>query len=118
MLPSPAAYGRVVGGRHLALLDNEGNALLWDLAQGSEISRTKLPAYPDLVGLNVIMLGWNHGAVAEEEEQSQDGLPDAPQLQTSDGKFHVDGAWRARDFAGRWFGAIGASNLSGRGAAH
>jgi hypothetical protein len=72
----------------LALLDNQGNALLWDIVQGREITRTKLPAYPDLVGLNVIMLDGTM-VLLPKNKAEQAGLPDAPQLQTSDGKFHV-----------------------------
>ena len=82
------AYGRVVGGRHFVLLDNDGNALVWDLAQGREISRAKLPAYPDLVGLSVISLDGTL-VLLPKKKTSQDGLPNSPQLQTSDGKFHV-----------------------------
>ncbi len=84
----PAAYGRVVGGRHFALLDNEGNTLIWDIAQGREITRTKLPAYPGLVGLNVVMLDGTM-VLLPKTKAEQVALPDAPQLQTSDGKFHV-----------------------------
>ena len=61
---------------------------MWDIAEGREVSRTKLPAYPDLVGLSVIKLD---GAMVllPKTKAERVSLPDAPQLQTSDGKFHV-----------------------------
>jgi hypothetical protein len=70
------------------LLDNDGNALVWDIAQGREVSRSKLPVYPDLVGLSVMMMD---GALIllPKAKVNQSDLPDAPQMQTSDTKFHV-----------------------------
>lgn len=83
-----ATYGRVVGGRFLTLLHNDGKTLVWDLAEGREIANVALPAYPSLIGLNAILLE-NSLVLLPKIKVDPTELPDAPQLQTSDGKFHV-----------------------------
>jgi outer membrane protein assembly factor BamB len=78
----PAAYGRVVSGRYLVLLDNQGQAVIWDLAEGRELSRPKLPVYGDLQGLRVILLDGQLIVLPRRAgQQDRD-------LQTTNGTFH------------------------------
>lgn len=51
----PAAYGQVVDGRYLGLMDTAGRAKVWDVARGRELaSLDGLPAYDDLNGLQML----------------------------------------------------------------
>ena len=54
---APGGYGRVVDGRYLAMLDSEGNAIVWDIRQGLEICRTKLAEQNDLQRLHAMTIG-------------------------------------------------------------
>lgn len=53
----PSGMGRVVDGRYLLWMQSDGQALVWDIVSGTEISRPKLPAYDNLVGFNAMRLG-------------------------------------------------------------
>lgn len=84
----PSAFGRVIDGRHLLLLDNGGNTLIWDLVEGREVSRVQLPADGDLVGLNALILD-GLAILLPRSKVDPTGSLDAPQLQTSDARNHV-----------------------------
>jgi hypothetical protein len=83
-----ASYGRVVDGRYLALLDNGGSSLIWDVVLGKEIAKGFVKAHEDLVGLNTLMLEETM-VLLPKRKIERVGLPDAPQVQTSDGRFHT-----------------------------
>jgi hypothetical protein len=83
----PCAYGRVVGGRYLALLDSTGQAIIWDVMEGREIGRPKLPAYPKLQGLRVMLLE-GQMILLPKRRIERAKLPQAQQVQTTDGSFH------------------------------
>ena len=40
----------------MALLDEQGQGTVWDLVEGREIGRPKLPAYSDLRGIQALLL--------------------------------------------------------------
>ena len=83
-----SSYGRVVDGRYLALLDNGGNSLIWDVVLGKEIAKGFVRAHEDLLGLNTLMLDGTM-LLLPKRKIERVGLPDAPQVQTSDGRFHT-----------------------------
>jgi hypothetical protein len=83
-----STYGRVVGGRYLALLDNGGSTLIWDVVLGKEIAKGFVRAHEDLIGLNTVMLEGTM-VLLPKRKIERVGLPDAPQVQTSDGRFHT-----------------------------
>ncbi len=109
----PCAYGRVVVGKYLVLLDSEGQATIWDLVAAREIGRPMLPAYPNLQGLHAIVLDGQLVLLPRRRVQRV-ALPRSAQVQTMDGKNHVmvhgvhsvsldDGAVRwGEDFKSPW----------------
>ena len=82
----PSGYGRVVGGRYLVMLNNEGEGLLWDIRDGVELGRPQLPAYPDLQGLQVMML--KDQVLMLPKRRIKSLTAQARKLQTTDGSFH------------------------------
>ncbi len=84
---SPASFGRIVDGRYLAMMESSGDAFVWDLAEGREIGRVKLPPFDDLSGLHAMILRDKlfflpKRMVDPPLDQSVE------QLQTEDGTFH------------------------------
>jgi outer membrane protein assembly factor BamB len=90
----PSTYGRVVGGRYLGLLDSDGQSVVWDIKEGREIGQPKLPAYPDLQGLQAMLLE-GQIVLMPKRRTIRAKLPEGQQLQTTDGAFHrtVDGVY-------------------------
>ncbi len=84
----PCSYGRVVAGRYLAMLDSEGQALVWDLVEAKEISRPKLPAYPDLQGLQAVLLD-GQLILLPRRRVPRPRLSEPAPPQTGDSKHHV-----------------------------
>jgi hypothetical protein len=84
----PCAYGRVIAGQYLAMLDSAGEAIVWDLVSGREISRTQLPAHSDLQGLQAILLEGQLVLLPKRRVQRAP-LPQTSQLQTADGRNHA-----------------------------
>jgi outer membrane protein assembly factor BamB len=84
---APAAYGRVVAGTYLAVYGSDGQAILWDLRQGREISNTKLTPIADLRGLHVLLLN-DKLLMLPQRTLDQSQQPEAPQLQTNFGEDH------------------------------
>ncbi|MCP4887466.1 MAG: PQQ-binding-like beta-propeller repeat protein [Planctomycetaceae bacterium] len=82
----PSGYGRVIGGRYMVHLGNDGQAVIWDIVDGKEIGTPKLPAYEDLQELRLMLmddlllvLPKRRAVVTEKTDE---------RLQTSDGSFH------------------------------
>ena len=48
------AYGQIVSGRYLAWIQSDGQALVWDILQGTSIASPKVPTYDDLNGLHAL----------------------------------------------------------------
>jgi outer membrane protein assembly factor BamB len=85
---APCGYGRVVAGQYLAMLNSDGEAIVWDLAGGREISRTQLPAHPDLQGLQAVLLD-GQLVLLPKRRVLRARLPRTEQLQTADGRNHA-----------------------------
>lgn len=83
----PRAFGRVVEGRYMALLNNDGEAIVWDILEGRELANHQLPAYPDLQGLNAIMLN-DQLILLPKQSVRRRSVADEPQLQTTDPSAH------------------------------
>lgn len=85
-------YGTVVDHRYLAMLSSNGNALVWDLAEGREIARVELQAYADLELLNAMVLG-DQILLLPTRRQQPSRQPQTLQIQTKSGLDHrtVDG---------------------------
>ncbi len=102
---APCAYGRVVDGRYMALLASDGEAVVWDLREGREVAKTKLTEYPDLQGLQVMVLK-DQILLLPRRRQTQTRKPEPQQLQTRSGSSHqtIDGihAISLSDGAVRW----------------
>ncbi len=109
----PCAYAHVVNSAYMALLASNGDVIIWDLRQGREISRTKVTAYPDLQGLDVIVLK-DQLVLLPRRRFEQSRNPEDEQLQTRTGSYHqmvhgiqaislADGSLRwHRDFDKPW----------------
>ena len=52
----PSSYGKVINGRFLCSLRSDGQALVWDIASGEEVSNIELPEYNDLQGISAMRL--------------------------------------------------------------
>lgn len=82
-----SAYGRIVDGRYLAMMESSGEALVWDLVDGREIATPTLPAHDDLQGLHVIRLDGQMLFLPKRRiERSSSQVFE--QLQTADGASH------------------------------
>ncbi|TWT54432.1 PQQ enzyme repeat protein [Rubripirellula amarantea] len=53
---APSAYGDVSDGRYLGWMQSDGQALIWDLVTGKEISRPETPVIEDLQGIKTLRL--------------------------------------------------------------
>lgn len=53
-----SSYGHVIDGRYYALLDNQGQASIWDVLSGTSDADVTVPVDPDLTGLSAARL-WN-----------------------------------------------------------
>ncbi|MGI9473165.1 MAG: PQQ-binding-like beta-propeller repeat protein, partial [Rubripirellula sp.] len=82
----PCSYGRVVAGRYLAMLNNEGESLLWDIRDGIELGRPNFPSYPDLQGLQVLLL--KDQLIMLPRRRMKSVMAQTRNLQTKDGTFH------------------------------
>ncbi len=49
-----AAYGELVDGRYMTLLDDQGHATVWDVLAGHSLADVKIPLRPRLSGLSVV----------------------------------------------------------------
>jgi len=109
----PGAYGRVVAGRYMALYASDGQAIVWDVREGREVSNVKLTEYSDLQGLQVALLQ-DQIVLLPQRRQRQSSRPMRQQMQTRTGSVHqtVDGVhaisltdgkvrWQ-RDFVKSW----------------
>lgn len=69
-----ASYGHIVDGRYYALLDNEGQATIWDVLSGESIADVTVPVEPNLTGLSAFRL-WNRTILlprARSDRQMED----------------------------------------------
>jgi outer membrane protein assembly factor BamB len=89
---APCAYGRVIEDRYMALLGSDGSTVVWDLHDGREISTAKLTPYPDLQGLQVMLLK-DQIVLMPRRRQVRSRKPDEQQLLTRSGGSHqtIDG---------------------------
>ncbi|TWT79068.1 Outer membrane protein assembly factor BamB [Planctomycetes bacterium CA13] len=83
----PASYGRIVGGRYLAMLDTEGKACVWDLVSAKVVSDVELPAYEDLVGLHAMVMADRFILLPQRRAKENDIAP-APMLHTRQSNQH------------------------------
>ena len=84
----PCSYGRILAGRYLTLLDSEGKATIWDLREGREIASVEVAAYPDLQGLQVVLLD-GQVILLPKRRLQRPRLAERAAPQTTDGKHHV-----------------------------
>lgn len=82
-----SAYGRIVDGRVLAMMDHQGKAIAWDILEGRELFEVALPEEPHLLGLNVVS---NRGRLVYLPKRRNDrGVdPSGEQLQTQQDTIH------------------------------
>ena len=50
------AHGELVGGRYMALLDDQGRATIWDVLSGAALADVEIPLRPRLSGLSVVQI--------------------------------------------------------------
>jgi hypothetical protein len=80
-------FGRVINGAYVATLSAAGDALIWDIQNGREISKTKIDPIEALKGLHVIL---HHDSVVllpNTSLSSED--PSGGVYQTNSGQDHV-----------------------------
>lgn len=82
-----SAYGRIVDGRYLAMMQSSGEALVWDLVDGREIGTPTFPAHDDLQGLHVMQLD-EQMIFLPKRRIERSTSPVFEQLQTADGATH------------------------------
>ncbi|MGB7327828.1 MAG: PQQ-binding-like beta-propeller repeat protein [Rubripirellula sp.] len=82
-----SAQGKVIGGRYLVTLRSSGETLIWDLAEGREIGRPKLPEFDDLQGLHAMMLE-GQMILLPKRRVERPRTQSVEQLQTADGAAH------------------------------
>ncbi len=82
-----SGYGRIAGGRFMTILSSDGQAIVWDILEGREVGRPQLPAYPDLQGLQVILLD-GQIVLLPKRRMERASAPTSKQIQTTDGSFH------------------------------
>jgi outer membrane protein assembly factor BamB len=85
---APCAYGRVVAGRYMTLLDHEGQATVWDVMEAREIGRPKLPPYPNLQGLRAMLLEGQIILLPKRRIDRKEAIQPQANIQTTDGSFH------------------------------
>lgn len=83
-----STFGRVESARYLNLLNNRGDALIWDLVQGTQVISHKFEAVPALAGLSVMQQG-EQMILLPRAKNTAKVDPNGPQMQTSDGRYHV-----------------------------
>ncbi len=82
----PSGYGRVVAGRYMIHLGNDGQTVVWDIMEGREIGRPQLPAYSDLQELRVMRMDDVFLVLPKKREPATEQGEE--RLQISDGSFH------------------------------
>lgn len=82
----PSGYGRVVGGRYMVHLGNDGRCVIWDIMEGRQIGQPELPAYKDLQELRVMRMEGQF--IVLPKRRSVVPTQGDERLQTSDGSFH------------------------------
>lgn len=85
---APCAYGRVVAGRYLTMLDDQGQALVWDVMSGREVGRPKLPAYPNLQGLRAMQMDGQLILLPKRRMERKESIQQLANIQTTDGSSH------------------------------
>ncbi len=82
-----SAYGQIVDGRYLAFLENNGQALIWDVMEGREVGRPMLAEYANLQGLRAMYLD---GQIILLPKRRLDPiLKQNSQVQTEQGTLHA-----------------------------
>jgi outer membrane protein assembly factor BamB len=84
----PLAYGKVVKGRYYCSMQTDGEALIWDIATGSQISKLKLPEYQDLQGLTAIELKDQFILAPKRKIVRAKGTATTREVATIQGKVH------------------------------
>ncbi|WP_218933475.1 outer membrane protein assembly factor BamB family protein [Rubripirellula lacrimiformis] len=82
-----AAYGRIVDGRYLVMLESSGQALIWDLVDGREIGRPELPAFDDLDEVYATLLD-DQMIILPKRRIVRPKVQMIEQLRTGDGAYH------------------------------
>ncbi|TWU49697.1 outer membrane protein assembly factor BamB family protein [Rubripirellula reticaptiva] len=82
-----SAQGKIISGRYLAMMRSSGETLIWDLAEGREIGRPKLPAFENLQGLHAMMLE-DQMILLPKRRVERPRTQSVEQLQTADGAAH------------------------------
>ena len=93
-IDAPCAYGRVVAGTYMTIMGSNGEAIVWDLRRARAIAKVQVAKYPDLQGLNVVLLR-DQIVLLPLRRQTQEKKPKTEQLQTQGGQNHktVHGAY-------------------------
>ncbi len=82
-----SAYGRIVDGRYLAMMESSGEALVWDLVEGRQIASPTFPPHDDLQGMHAMRLDGQMIFLPKRRiERSSSQVFE--QLQTADGAAH------------------------------
>ena len=81
-----STYGQILDGRYMTLLENSGQALIWDVMEGLEIGRPMLPEYSDLQGINAMYLDGQ--IILLPKRRVEPALQQNQQLQTEQGTTH------------------------------
>jgi len=86
-IDKPCAYGRVVNGTFLALMGSDGRATVWNLHDAVEVANIQLTPYPDMQGLEVVLLR-DQIILLPRRRQVQPKKPQQKQSITKGGQHH------------------------------